>query len=1269
MKRVSSVEDKKYELLPVGVLRAENESVYAYIMPEYSPALKYLDLFSHAIIFYDSGREHDTGDRPGIFEYSDDSSRELTGRQGKSNVQSTVVRLLRIDEGKGIVELDHAIVQKDTAIFDIKPYFPCEDRVRDLKIPDHMRQFGLWRTDTPGAISGAGNTGGREVDFHRDLRVSLDKIGRIVKPDGECLIELDHPDESLFNCLRDFSHVKILWWFDRFDRSSYRKATLCDPPYENAPRTGVFASRSPVRPNPIALTTARVLDIDAGNRRIKVHGLDAFDKSPVIDIIPYIPACDRVKEYYVPEWLKHWPEWLDDRDTEPVNGTIKIAASDVERVRTYMATEKRKTETLREFFKNGANRAETYPNEITVKGARQNNLKNIDFSIPKNKMTVVTGVSGSGKSSLAFDTVYAESQRRFMDSMSSSVGTALSQMEKPDIDRITGLPPAVAIGQNNAGRNPRSTVGTLTDIHDYLRLLFSTAGTRHCPECGRAITPLKPDEIVALLTALKHGTVFCIRAFNGKDEPVVFSVPDHMSRGDNACEKKLKEAVTKGLSIGNGAILVTVNGTDEFLFQTKEMCYHCNRIFFELSTSTFSFNNPESMCPVCKGLGVKLDVDADLIVSSPDISILDGASKWWGDLRKFRQKPNANWMKGEILALAQSMGVDMELPWNELPENFRQQALYGSEGREVCFVYENTGGRKGEIVRPVEGAYNTITRLFREQNGETASRIASTFMREKPCTACNGERLAPEGRMVSIGETRFPETVNMTIEELNNWTCSLPDKMTEEQLKVSIPVLMQLHARLENFIEAGVPYLTLDRPVPTLSGGELQRLRLAAQLGSGITNILYVLDEPSTGLHPKDHARLIKVLERIKNNENTVLVVEHDASTMMAADHIIDMGPGAGIHGGYIVAEGTPKEIMQNPRSETGKYLAELNDKITTGRKNRKKPYGFIKIKGARCNNLKSIDAAFPLGVLCCVTGVSGSGKSSLVSKTLYPALAGHLNGSGDIPGEYDSIEGLDAVDKIISITQQPIGRTPRSNPATYTGVFDDIRNLFAATAEAKKRGYKQNRFSFNGKEGQCGACSGEGRKCVEMHFMPDIWVECSVCHGKRFNAETLEVTYKGKSVADVLDMNVEDALKFFSDDKKITNVLQTLYDVGLGYIKLGQSALTLSGGEAQRIKLAKELSKTETGKTIYLLDEPTTGLHFSDVKNLLNILQRITGAGNTVIVIEHNPDIMKNADWIIDMGPEGGKAGGNIIARGTPEEVSMIEGSHTGRLLKEILF
>lgn len=1307
------VESIGYELCPTGFLYSKNNFSHASVDPDYRPCLKFLELFSHAILVYQNA-----------------SAPSQASTKDSFCLNTEVVKILSVDEPKGLVVFDRLEAPDRTPLFDIKPYFPCEDRVREPGVPARMKSAGLWRQD--GGSGSIMRNNENEVDFYAAAdssensalshqSVFLPPSGYIRKRDGKSFIELVNPNPAGLQSLQEYSHVKMLWWFHRFDKKDYRRVTQVNPPYENAPRSGIYATRSPVRPNPIALTTARIVGIDIVHGMIEISGTDAFDNSPVMEVLPYLPAWDRVECCVVPDWLQHWPQWLDDRQENITCSRNLIRMSPQERIMPYLqgAKAQRKPEEIITSPSAGKQ-----SDDIVVEGARQNNLKSIRFTIPKNKMTVVTGVSGSGKSSLAFDTVYAESRRRFLDSMSGQGISASDQMEKPDFDQITGLPPAIAVEQRNAGRNPRSTVGTMTDLHDYLRLFFSTTGIRHCPECGEAIVPMKPDEIASLLADLAPGTAFTIRGLGDTAVLECFHAPMGGDPEKAHYEKHLKRAVKAHLEAGNGGIEVnlqkqtgttacnssgdsftgdgsipvqptpkssacsvlqpleletsygleafsedgnafTADTQERLIFQTKAFCYHCNRLFFDLSPSLFSFNNPESMCPDCKGLGVKLTLDPSRIVSNPDLSVLNGASKWWGDLRKFNKNPNANWMKGELLGLAQQMEVNLELPWRELPESFRRQALYGSEGREVCFTYSNSNGRRGEIRRRVEGAFHTITRLFREMNGDTAGRIASAFMTEQMCPSCGGERLMPEGRLVSIGGTRFPEAAVMTLAQLKEWVCHLPHSLTACQLDIALPVLKQMHSRLENLQEAGVSYLALDRPVPTLSGGELQRLRLASQLGSGITNILYVLDEPSAGLHPRDHQRLIALLQRLKNEGNTVLVVEHDAQTMLAADKIIDIGPGAGIHGGEITTQGTPAEVMECAGSLTGQYLKQLH--LKRNHYKRKEPEGFITLTGARCNNLQNLTVQFPVGVLCCITGVSGSGKSSLIYKTLYPAINKALNDSDEIPGDFDHLEGLEAIRNVISISQQPIGRTPRSNPATYTGLFDSVRDLFAAADKARERGYKQNRFSFNSPEGQCPACLGEGRRRIDMHFMPDSWVECPVCKGRRFNAETLEIFIHGKNIADVLEMNVEEALDFFRNERKIKQVLQTLNDVGLSYIRLGQSALTLSGGEAQRIKLAKELSKPGTGHTLYLLDEPTTGLHFSDIQNLLLILKRMTQAGNTVIVVEHNPDIMAHADWVIDLGPEGGNAGGTVVAQGTPEQVAE-SGSHTGNVLKEIL-
>ncbi|WDV47777.1 excinuclease ABC subunit UvrA [Clostridiaceae bacterium M8S5] len=1221
---------KEFMIFPIGIIKTVKKHKYVYLYDEYKAGLKDLGKFSHVLLFA--------------------SKFEEEGADEISKVQTTpiIAKILDIDEKKGVFEIDQLSIKDSMILYDIKPYFPCEERVREFSLGDYVEDKSLWRREIENQKSNLIDN----VSIERIINKNdyLYKIGEVKKIEGEFFLELDNI-KDIMHKIKGFSHIRIIWWFDKFDKSKYRKSTECNTPYEGKRRMGVFATRSPVRPNPLASTVAKVFEVDKENRRIKISQIDSFDKTPIIDIIPYIPANNRVKDCKVPQWLEHWPKWIDDRGF--INSEdIQIEESDIKKLSKYLSIQNTLTndETLNVVNENEYNNT----NEIIVRGVKQNNLKNISCNIPKNKMTVVTGVSGSGKSSLVFDTIYAESQRRFMDSMRNSQKNLFNQMEKPDYDQIEGLTPSIAIKQKTITINPRSTVGTLTDIYDYLKLLYANIGTRHCPECGRAITPLKAEEIVDILFGLREGIAYSIYPFNDDNKIASFIACD-----DEDYKGNIRKVVKKALEIGKGALVVKINDKEKYMLQTREICYHCEKIFFKLTTSSFSFNNPESMCPVCKGLGVKLEVDEGLIVSKPESSILDGASTWWGNLRKYRQKPNANWMKGEVLALAKDMDIDLELPWNKLPNDFKKQALYGSNNRKVSLKYENSNGRKGEISRPVEGAYNAIKRLFIDNNTDTG------FMKESICDECLGERLSKEGRLVTIGEHRFPKVVAMTITQLKNWTENLPSKLTAKDKKVATPILRELKNRLDNLIEVGVSYLTLDRSASTLSGGEAQRIRLATQLASGITNILYVLDEPSIGLHPRDHEKLVNIMHKIRDRGNTLLVVEHDAYTMLSADKIIEIGPGAGIHGGKLIAEGSVSEIVSNEKSSTGRYLRILENKNDTIKVPISNNYNMIKIKKAHHNNLKNIDVSIPIGALTCVTGVSGSGKSSLVSKTLYPAIQKHLSESTIY--EYDGlkgIEGIEDIDKIISITQYPIGRTPRSNPATYTGVFDEIRRVFVSLEESKKQGYKQSKFSFNSKAGQCQACKGKGGEYVQMHFMPDIWVKCSVCKGKRFNEEVLKVKYKGNSIADVLDLSIEQSYEIFKDDIKISKILGTLCDVGLGYIKLGQSALTLSGGEAQRVKLAKELSKSDTGKTIYLLDEPTTGLHYFDVQNLIKILKNIVKAGNTVIVIEHNIDMIINSDWIVDLGPEGGDSGGYVIAQGTPQEIKKVKKSYTGQFI-----
>jgi excinuclease ABC subunit A len=962
--------------------------------------------------------------------------------------------------------------------------------------------------------------------------------------------------------------------------------------------------------------------------------------------------------------------------------------------------------------------------DIVVRGARQHNLKNITVRIPRHKLVVVTGVSGSGKSSLAFDTIYAEGQRRYVESLSSFARQFMEQMEKPQVDQITGLSPAIAIEQKTISRNPRSTVGTVTEILDYLRVLYARLGTPHCPQCGRAVEPQSAQQIANQLTRLPPGTRFQLLApiarnrkgtfktqlrqaikdgftrarVDGEMIELLESIPeldkqkkhnielviDRLATPDlltsNPLEVRelgvsespdpddfrtmLMDSVETTLKAGNGILIVDL-GDEEITLSEHNACPECEISFPKLEPHLFSFNSPLGMCDECNGLGVQLQVDNNLIITNPDISILDGASRWHGNMRK-----NAHWQARGVIQLAKHYQVDLEVPWKDLPEKFRNVVLYGSGGEKIRMRYKNEDGSwQGESYQPTQGVIYHINRLFRQTRSEYTRRHYMSFMSQLPCPKCNGERLSPEARFVTVDGIRLPELTSWSLENLHDWIGSLRTKLTSEQIEIGAELVQEIYQRLGFLRNVGLHYLTLDRSAPSLSGGEGQRIRLASQIGSGLVGVLYILDEPSIGLHQRDHRALLDTLIHLRDQGNTVLVVEHDEATMRTADWILDLGPGPGIMGGELIAAGTPEEIEANPDSLTGRYLrGDLRVTPPNGRK-RRSPCRWMIVKQARLHNLKSLDVKFPLGTMICITGVSGSGKSSLIAQTLHPALSRILhNASIATPGPHDGIEGLEQVDKVINITQDPIGRNPRSNPGTYAGVLSEIRKVFTETPEAKALGFQAGRFSFNVKGGRCEECKGYGYKKVEMHFLADVWVKCRTCDGSRFNRQTLSVTYKGKNIADVLDMDVQEALNFFENHPKIRRTLQTLHDVGLDYIKLGQSALTLSGGEAQRVKLAKELSRVATGKTVYILDEPTTGLHFADIQRLLDVLHRLVDAGNTVIVVEHNLDVIRTADWIIDLGPEGGEKGGYIVATGTPEQVAQAEVSHTGKFLKEVI-
>lgn len=935
--------------------------------------------------------------------------------------------------------------------------------------------------------------------------------------------------------------------------------------------------------------------------------------------------------------------------------------------------------------------------KILIKGAREHNLKNVDIELPRNKLIVMTGLSGSGKSSLAFDTIYAEGQRRYVESLSSYARQFLGQMEKPDVDYIEGLSPAISIDQKTTSRNPRSTVGTVTEIHDYLRLMYARIGTPHCPKCGKEIQQQTVDQIVDQILALPERTKLMILApvVRGRKGEFVKMLEDMQKQGyvrvridgemyelsdlpklaktkkhtvevvidrlvvREDIQQRLTDSIETAMQLTGGLIVASIIDGEDMLFSQNYACPDCGISIDELTPRLFSFNNPYGACPTCMGLGMLLKMDPSLVIPDRSKSLNQGAIQVSGWNTSEPDSMAAMYMQ----ALADHYHFSLDKPVEELPESVINILLYGTQGEKVKVSYHREGGG-GTFTAPFEGIIANLERRYRETNSDSMKSVYEGYMAQIPCPDCKGRRLKREALAVTIQGKSIADVSDLSVRDARSFFDHL--ELSEKQQLIARQILKEIRSRLGFLCDVGLGYLTLSRNASTLSGGEAQRIRLATQIGSSLVGVLYILDEPSIGLHQRDNRRLLNSLKGLRDLGNTLIVVEHDEETMLDADYLVDVGPGAGIHGGEIVAAGTPQEIMDNPASLTGQYLSGRRAvPIPTARR---QPTGWLTIKNARANNLKGIDAKIPLGVITCVTGVSGSGKSSLVNEILYKSLSHTLNRSRLRAGAHDGIEGIEQLDKIIAIDQSPIGRTPRSNPATYTGLFDMIREVFASTPDAKARGYKPNRFSFNVKGGRCEACSGDGIIKIEMHFLSDVYVPCEVCKGHRYNRETLEVRYKGKNIHDVLEMTVDEALEFFSPIRKIANKLETMRDVGLGYVKLGQPSTTLSGGEAQRIKLATELSRQSTGRTIYVLDEPTTGLHVADVERLIQVLDRLAEAGNTLVVIEHNLDVIKTADYIVDLGPEGGDGGGTIIATGTPEEVAESPVSFTGAYLKRAL-
>lgn len=1126
---------------------------------DYRKALKRLDHFSHAHLFY------------------------IVDKNNDCKLETQIVEIMDVNTKSGKVKIkDWHMNQQEVELVDIKPYFPCEDSVKEKCEADHLAQR---------SVSVSAHE--REKDLF-----DMQPIGVIRQTHGLVYIELN--DEVSVKS----DYIKVLWWFDKFDDDKYRRIVECNPPYEDAPRSGVFATRSPVRPNPLAMTVVKVEGIDKELGRLYISGIESFDKTPCLGMIDYQTKLDYREEVRVPEYLSHWPKWLDIRKKgEAVNKGIETEGKQDISILTLINQQNEKILAEEKQESKKEEISKITEEGIWVKGAKENNLKNIEVRVPYKKITAVVGVSGSGKSSLVKETIYAECKRR-MEYLSNEHHV----LPKPKMEYMSGCIPSVLIQQSAIRGNSQSTVGTYTNGYDFIRMIFATVGIRHCPRCGHEIIPLTKEQIISVLKDQNEMRICTLdkKEIDGRDRVM---------------------QIENALEAGKGAFYVQTSKKEWMLVQTKQKCFHCDTLMFKLTPSTFSYLDLENRCPKCNGTGKEVEVDLGKLIEHPELSLLEGASSFWGKLKTFIENPNANWMKGQVIGLAEKMEIDIKLPWEKLPDEFKKKLLWGAE-EEVTFTYDNKkNGRKGEITRKLEGAIPIIMRFYQE-NDETSS--ITKYLSWITCETCHGERIGKEGRNVTIGKMRYPEVAALSFKALKDWCQSLQDKldhMAYEKISGPVSRLMELTKAATTL---GIEYISLNRETSTLSGGEGQRLKLLAAIQNHMTGLLYVFDEPSKGLHPKDYEKVAKVLEGLKEEGNTVMMVEHNEDMIKVADHVIEIGPGAGEEGGYVIDSGSFNEVITHEETQIGKYLAKKEHSclFPKTKLNDKK---FCHLEHLNYNNLKDVSVSFPKEALTCICGVSGSGKSSLMRGEIF---------------EYYSKQK--EFKEVCLVDQNPIGKSSRSVVATYTGIMDFMRGELANTKQAKALGFDEKYFSFNSVEGQCECCKGDGR--VKLMFLEDAYMPCPECNGLRYKKSVRSVTYREKHVGELLEMSVKEALRFWKEEKELVEVLKILVEVGLGYLKLGQSTASLSGGEASRLKLAKQLMGSKRQNVLYLFDEPTTGLHFSDIDRILELIHKLIEKGNTVMVIEHNKQFIPNCDWMIEVGPGAGKQGGTIVYQGEVE-------------------